>query len=413
MAAPSHTPLPIRGTPLLALVAFLAGGVAPIRAASASLQPLVSAGRWNHPQPGSHSHVAVVGNYAYVAGWHDLNVIDVRNPGNPVRVGGYDFGNLWETSGLAVSGGYAYVADDEGGGMAVIDVRNPTNCVRVGGYGTNMEFYGVKVSGNYAYLFGGLGGGVHMIDVRDPTNCVRVGGDGTPRLGGLALSGNYAYATYNTSWEEAYLRVIDVSNPSNWVYVGRFEDEPERDLYFGVAVSGKYAYVTYAARVGLHIYQHGLDVIDVSNPTNPARVGGHATSGGASRVMVSGNYAYIKTHAGLEVIDVRNPTNCVRVGSYEINDLLTDITVVAGRIYVVGERECLLVLPSVPNIQLALRIDATPNVPFTLEAATNLSLTNAWTPLLTTNVPAMPFDFVDFDVKITNKPQKFYRIRQP
>jgi len=25
----------------------------------------------------------------------------------------------------------------------------------------------------------------------------------------------------------------------------------------------------------------------------------------------------------------------------------------------------------------------------------------------------MPFDFVDFDVKLTNQPQKFYRVRQP
>ena len=25
----------------------------------------------------------------------------------------------------------------------------------------------------------------------------------------------------------------------------------------------------------------------------------------------------------------------------------------------------------------------------------------------------MPFDFVDFDVKTADKPQKFYRVRQP
>jgi len=25
----------------------------------------------------------------------------------------------------------------------------------------------------------------------------------------------------------------------------------------------------------------------------------------------------------------------------------------------------------------------------------------------------MPFDFVDFDVKLAEKPQKFYRVRQP
>ncbi len=33
--------------------------------------------------------------------------------------------------------------------------------------------------------------------------------------------------------------------------------------------------------------------------------------------------------------------------------------------------------------------------------------------LITTNLPAMPFDFVDFDVRISEKPQKVYRVRQP
>jgi hypothetical protein len=32
---------------------------------------------------------------------------------------------------------------------------------------------------------------------------------------------------------------------------------------------------------------------------------------------------------------------------------------------------------------------------------------------LTTNVAAMPFDYVDFDVRLSEKPQKFYRVRQP
>ena len=54
-----------------------------------------------------------------------------------------------------------------------------------------------------------------------------------------------------------------------------------------------------------------------------------------------------------------------------------------------------------------------PIMPFTLEAATHLNAPIPWTPLLTTNVATMPFDYVDFDVKLSEKPQKFYRVRQP
>jgi hypothetical protein len=37
-----------------------------------------------------------------------------------------------------------------------------------------------------------------------------------------------------------------------------------------------------------------------------------------------------------------------------------------------------------------------------------------WTPLLTTNpASAGPFDYVDFDIKLSEKPHKYYRVRQP
>ena len=40
-------------------------------------------------------------------------------------------------------------------------------------------------------------------------------------------------------------------------------------------------------------YYAGLQVIDVSNPATPQRVGGYDTSGEAWGVAVSGNYAFV------------------------------------------------------------------------------------------------------------------------
>jgi hypothetical protein len=54
-----------------------------------------------------------------------------------------------------------------------------------------------------------------------------------------------------------------------------------------------------------------------------------------------------------------------------------------------------------------------PGTPYTIEATTSLSDPIHWTPVFTTNPPALPFDYVDFDVKIAEKPRKFYRVRQP
>jgi hypothetical protein len=64
-------------------------------------------------------------------------------------------------------------------------------------------------------------------------------------------------------------------------------------------------------------------------------------------------------------------------------------------------------------VQFTARVDATPETPFTLQAATSLVAPVQWTTLLTTDVANMPFDLLDFDVKATEQPQKFYRVHQP
>ncbi len=160
----------------------------------------------------------------------------------------------------------------------------------------------------------------------------------------------------------------------------------------------------------------GLALTHAAPPSlQPLLPGKWPVSAGNSRdFKVAGNYAYVAdARLGLQVIDVRNPTNCVRVGGYDTSGVASGVAVVAGRIYVADGEAGLLVLPTLRDFQFTVRVDATPGVPFTLEAATNLNTPIPWTPLFNTNVPAMPFDYVDFDVKLTNKPQKYYRVRQP
>jgi len=79
-------------------------------------------------------------------------VINVSNPANPQRVGGYNTSG--EAYGVAVSGNYAYVADGPAG-LQVINVSNPANPQRVGGYDTSGYGLGVAVSGNYAFVADG------------------------------------------------------------------------------------------------------------------------------------------------------------------------------------------------------------------------------------------------------------------
>jgi hypothetical protein len=117
--------------------------------------------------------------------------------------------------------------------------------------------------------------------------------------------------------------------------------------------------------------------------------------------------------AGLQIIDVSNPSNCVRVAAYDTSGTAYGVAIEENRIYVADGEAGLVVLPTVRNVQFTLRVDATPGSTFTIEAATNLLGLNPWKPLVTTNVPSMPFDYVDFDVKLSERHQKYYRVRQP
>jgi hypothetical protein len=297
---------------------------------------LVPRGSWASFPPDLALAVVVQNGYAFVAvGDAGLAIIDVSNPADPQRVGGYDTGGY--AMGVAVSGNYAYVADGAAG-LQVIDVSNPANPQLVGGYDTSGEAEDVAVSGSYAYV-ADRGAGLQVIDVSDPANPQRVGGDNTGYPAhSVAVSGNYAYVAESMCrfafrcWGR--LQVIDVSNPTNPQPVGGYDAS---DRAQGVAVLGNYAYVAddYA----------GLDVIDVSNPANPQRVGVYDTSGFALAVAVSGHYAYVADWAaGLQVLDVSNPTQPGRVAGNSAFTEAVAVTIAGTNVFVAAGAQGLMIL---------------------------------------------------------------------
>jgi hypothetical protein len=375
--------------------------------------------RWYAPPEWCAWDVKVAGAYAYIAlakfltteppYGDSLSVIDVSNPTNCVRIGGYEV--FWTPGGpfplganaasVALTGNHAYLLNTYTG-LHVIDICDPTNCLRVGGYAGGGQ--SVVVSSNYAYMVGA--DGLSIVDVSNSSNCVRVGNIHTGGYElGLTVSGRYAYVADYL----AGLEIVDVSDPAACVLVGGYATPGHAQ---GVTVSGRYAFVA----------DGNLQVIDVTDPGHSVRVGGFDTTGEVTDVAVSGNYAYLAERprwtgsnsvgGGLLVIDVSDPTHCVLAGRFATDRSTWKVMIHANRIYVADEAG-LMILPVFSKVSFTVRVDATPSVPLTLEAATDLSAPFPWTSLLTTNAAAMPFDYVDFDVKLSDKPQKFYRVRQP
>ena len=114
------------------------------------------------------------------------------------------------------------------------------------------------------------------------------------------------------------------------------------------------------------------------------------------------------------MIDVSNPANPVRLGGCDASGSPYGVAVAGNRIYVADYEKGLKVFCTLPNVQQMMRVEGgTLGVPFTIEAATDLSGPVKWTPIFTTNAPALPFEFADFDVGMAAYPQKFYRVLQP
>ncbi len=283
----------------------------------------------SYDTPNEARDVFVSGGYAYVADNNSvLQIINVSNPASPTLAGTYD--TPYKACGVFVTGGYAYVANYTSG-LQIIDVSNPANPTLAGAYDTPTSFsYGVFVTGGYAYV-ADRGSGLQIVDVSNPASPTRAGSYDTPGdAWGVFVSGSYAYVAD----ERSGLQIINVSNPTSPTLAGTY-DTP--DIASGVFVSGSYAYVA--------DYESGLQVINVSNPASPTLVGTYDTPDIAVNVFVSGSYAYVADYrSGLQIVDVSNPANPTLAGAYNTPGNAVKVFVTGGYAYVADKRSGLQIL---------------------------------------------------------------------
>nr|WP_287696969.1 glycosyl hydrolase family 18 protein [Microcystis sp. M058S1] len=132
---------------------------------------------------------------------------------------------------------------------------------------------------------------------------------------GVEVVGNYAYlADYDSG-----LQIIDISNPTNPIFKGNYDTDGAWD----VEVVGNYAYLADGSS--------GLQIINISNPTNPTFIGNYDNFSAVVDVQVVGNYAYLANGDSLlQIIDISNPTNPILKGSYDDSSGFADGVQVVG-----------------------------------------------------------------------------------
>jgi hypothetical protein len=263
------------------------------------------------------SSIAVSGNYVYVADYYNgLQIINISNPASPTLAG--SCGLQGDSHGIAVSGNYAYVVDDDTTGLQIINISNPSSPTLAGSYPMSSA-YGVAVNGNYAYVADG-DSGLQIINISNPVLSALAGSYAS--LGyyatGVTLNGNYAYVP----GQEAGLQIVNISNPTLPILTGSYTT-PSNAI--GVAVSGDYAYVAEAEE-----YPTGLlQILNISNPSLPTLVDSYTPPDEVVGVAVSGNYAYVANEY-LYIVNISTASSPTFIGAYTPSDNYAYVVAVSG-----------------------------------------------------------------------------------
>jgi hypothetical protein len=312
--------------------------------------------------------VCVDGNYAYVAaGSFGLYIIDVSDPVNPSLVGNF-VGNVND---VEVESGIAYCAASYQG-LRMVDVSNPAAPVLLGEFDFETEAMAVAVSGGNAYVTDDEFN-IEVFDVSTPSSPVKTGrsyvfeGRDAVTAGDLLLlasktglelvdlAGTPVFFPRTLS-ERIRLQVMDAANGTTdeavrnvWAVtyntsptVSDFDWAWSADVLApsvlstfvietlsDILVSGSTAYVGRGA--------FGVSVLDVSDPSAPTELGTFAVSSAAQDLAVDGSLLFVaNAWDGLSIMDVSNPAAATEVGSYTTSSLASSVEVVGGTAYVGG-----------------------------------------------------------------------------
>jgi hypothetical protein len=149
----------------------------------------------------------------------------------------------------------------------------------------------VAVSGSLAYV--GFDSHLLVLDISNATFPEKVAGPVvmTHPIQDIEAQGGYLYIAL----DDGGLQIVSISTPTNPVKLGF---TTEITPVSNVVVSGDYAYVAGG----------DLGIISVADPANPSLIGTYDTQGGWSyNVDVQGDYAYLVENA-FKVISVETPT---------------------------------------------------------------------------------------------------------
>jgi len=251
-----------------------------------------------------------VGDYAYLATFNGLMILDISDPSAPAQVSKTYIPMMWAHS-IEVRDDYAYLVDYYG--LKIVYINDPSAPKMAGRCGTiDSTAYDIALAGNYAVV-AQMHNGLQVIDISDPFFPVLAGAHDTPGQSRSVVirDDTLAFLADGTGG----LQIINFANPYAPDSVGAVAG-------FGytqeIDIEGDFAYLASP--------DSGLEIIIVADPGNPYSVASFRTPGGITSVMVDGDYAYaIDPDSGMLILDISNPFSPTHVGTMPVMGKVCDI----------------------------------------------------------------------------------------
>jgi hypothetical protein len=261
----------------------------------------------NVPIAGNKYSIHIDGDNAFICG-NGVSIVDISDPANAAVV--WSSQGIWEVSDIDIQGNIAYLAAGEQG-MKALDISdiNSPHVIDSCSFSSHSYMGGVSVSGGYAFLaYGGLG--FQVLDLS--TMQIAASIDSLAYAFRIRVRGSYAYLTYGDP--ECPLAVIDISNPLSPQTLSIYY--PPQDIV-NFALAGELVYVA--------DFEHGLRMIDVSDPQDIHEEYVYNKYGHDSKVMVRDNYAFVQEEYRIATVDMSNPYNPYEVSSIDFPQFIRDM----------------------------------------------------------------------------------------
>lgn len=246
-------------------------------------------------------------------------VVDVTDPARP-RTTGLIVGELSSWREIRVYGDYAYVSTEANTGLDIIDLRNPDQPVKVQTWNrTFTSAHSLEIETERGLLLmngtrnaARADNGLRVLDVAtNPREPREVGAFTAFYVHDAYVRGNRIYAA---AIRDGFLGVLDVSDPSRITEITRFFTGGRFTHNSWLTGDSRYLFTT-DERSGRPL--EGWDIANVLAPRKVTEYNARPT-GIPHNVVVDGTRLFVAHYGdGVHVLDVANPENPRLIGSYD------------------------------------------------------------------------------------------------